>query len=74
MNYMTNEFESMLNVIWRAFKISYSLQETLTKMTKKLEFANQRWKENDNLLLSEANAKRLEDFNLTRIALGKLEN
>eukprot|EP00842_Homolaphlyctis_polyrhiza_P001781 jgi/Hompol1/2603/HPOL_002976-RA len=56
MTYMTNEFENMLN-------------ETLGRMSKKLELASQRWKDNDQVSLSETNAKRLEDFQLTRIAL-----
>lgn len=57
MTYMTNEFETMLN-------------EMLNRMSKKLEFASSKWKENDNLLISDANARRLEEFGLTRIALG----
>ncbi|KAH6573015.1 hypothetical protein BASA61_009749 [Batrachochytrium salamandrivorans] len=60
MTYMTNEFETMLN-------------ETLGRMAKKLELASQRWKDHDQITLSDANAKRLEDFQLTRIALSKIE-
>ncbi|KAI8929366.1 hypothetical protein BC831DRAFT_444162 [Entophlyctis helioformis] len=60
MTYMTNEFETMLN-------------ETLARMSKKLEIASQRWKDNDQVTLSETNVKRLEDFQLTRIALSKIE-
>ena len=54
MTYMTNEFESMLN-------------ETLGRMSKKLELASQRWKDNDTMVISEANLKRLDDFQVTRI-------
>jgi hypothetical protein len=61
MAYMTSSFENMLS-------------ETLNKITKKLEGASQRWKENDQIQLSEGNIKRLEDFQLTRLALGKLQN
>nr|KAJ3422378.1 hypothetical protein HK105_008372 [Polyrhizophydium stewartii] len=60
MTYMTNEFETMLN-------------ETLGRMSRKLEIASQRWKDNDQVALSETNVKRLEDFQLTRIALSKIE-
>ncbi|EGF80763.1 hypothetical protein BATDEDRAFT_88422 [Batrachochytrium dendrobatidis JAM81] len=60
MTYMTNEFEAMLN-------------ETLGRMTKKLEMASQRWKDNDHITLSDANAKRLEDFQLSRIALANIQ-
>lgn len=60
MTYMTSSFEDMLS-------------ETLNKITKKLEDASQRWKEDDQIHLSEGNIKRLEDFQLTRLALGKLQ-
>ena len=39
-------------------------------MTKKLETVTQKWKENDQAIISESNLRRLEDFNLTRVALG----
>ncbi|KAI8819745.1 uncharacterized protein EV422DRAFT_588548 [Fimicolochytrium jonesii] len=60
MSYMSNEFESMLN-------------ETLGKMHKKLETVSQRWKESDNIHLSDVNQRRLADFHLTRLTLGKTE-
>ncbi|KAJ3296244.1 hypothetical protein HK104_001809 [Borealophlyctis nickersoniae] len=58
MAYMSAEFESMLN-------------DTLAKMTKKLESVSQKWKENDNIRLSDVNQRRLADFHLTRLTLGK---
>ncbi|KAJ3019077.1 hypothetical protein HKX48_002383 [Thoreauomyces humboldtii] len=60
MSYMSAEFESMLN-------------ETLAKMAKKLENVSQRWKESDNIHLSDVNQRRLADFHLTRLTLGKTE-
>ncbi|KAI8906642.1 hypothetical protein DFJ77DRAFT_196396 [Powellomyces hirtus] len=60
MSYMSAEFESMLN-------------ETLAKMAKKLETVSQRWKESDNIHLSDVNQRRLADFHLTRLTLGKTE-
>ncbi|KAJ3355359.1 hypothetical protein HDU91_005678 [Kappamyces sp. JEL0680] len=66
MSYMTSEFETML-------------AETLSKITKKLEIVSTRylvslltaplgrWKENDQISLSEQNARRLDDFQLTRL-------
>ncbi|KAI8816182.1 uncharacterized protein EV422DRAFT_623684 [Fimicolochytrium jonesii] len=60
MSYMSNKFESMLN-------------ETLGKMHKKLETVSQRWKESDNIHLSDVNQRRLADFHLTRLMLGKTE-
>lgn len=54
MIYMSNEFESMLN-------------ETLSKMSRKLEAVSQRWKENDSMHLSENNQRRLADFHLNRL-------
>ncbi|KAI8911561.1 hypothetical protein EDD86DRAFT_188568, partial [Gorgonomyces haynaldii] len=59
MAYMTSEFEGMLS-------------ETLSKMTKKIELVTQRWKETDQVVISDSNMRRLEDFNLTRIALGNI--
>lgn len=56
MSFMTNEFESMLS-------------ETLSKVTKKLEFVSTRWKENDQISLSEQNVQRLSDFQLVRLVL-----
>jgi enoyl reductase-like protein len=61
MAYMTSEFENMLS-------------ETLLKITKKLELASNKWKETDHVSLSENNMKRLEEFQLTRLALGKLQH
>ncbi|KAI9099923.1 hypothetical protein DFS34DRAFT_616481 [Phlyctochytrium arcticum] len=58
MSYMSAEFESMLN-------------ETLAKMAKKLETVSNRWKESDNIHLSDVNQRRLADFHLTRLTLGK---
>ncbi|KND02179.1 uncharacterized protein SPPG_02668 [Spizellomyces punctatus DAOM BR117] len=60
MSYMSAEFESMLN-------------ETLAKMAKKLESVSQRWKESDNIHLSDVNQRRLADFHLTRLTLGKTD-
>ncbi|KAJ3044527.1 hypothetical protein HDV00_001954 [Rhizophlyctis rosea] len=60
MTYMSNEFESMLN-------------ETLAKMSKKLETVSQKWKESDNVHLSDVNQRRLADFHLTRLTLGKTD-
>jgi hypothetical protein len=56
------------------------IQETLAKITKKLELASNKWKESDHITLSENNMKRLEEFQLTRLvfiidqALGKLQH
>lgn len=47
------------------------LQETLAKMAKKLESVSQRWQESDNVHLSDQNQRRLADFHLTRLTLGK---
>ncbi|KAI9008267.1 hypothetical protein BC832DRAFT_553576 [Gaertneriomyces semiglobifer] len=58
MSYMSTEFETMLN-------------ETLAKMAKKLESVSQRWKDSDNIHLSDVNQRRLADFHLTRLTLGK---
>ncbi|KAI9206019.1 uncharacterized protein BJ171DRAFT_612460 [Polychytrium aggregatum] len=60
MAYMSSEFEAMLN-------------DTLSKMTKKLEVVSQQWKENDNIHLSETSQRRLADFKLTRLALGRTD-
>ncbi|KAJ3047998.1 hypothetical protein HK097_010972 [Rhizophlyctis rosea] len=60
MTYMSNEFESMLN-------------ETLAKMSKKLETVSLKWKESDNVHLSDVNQRRLADFHLTRLTLGKTD-
>ncbi|KAJ3171624.1 hypothetical protein HDU88_007704 [Geranomyces variabilis] len=57
MSYMSAEFESMLN-------------ETLAKMSKKLETVSNRWKETDAINLSDVNQRRLGDFHLTRVTLG----
>ncbi|KAJ3162045.1 hypothetical protein HDU86_005743 [Geranomyces michiganensis] len=57
MSYMSAEFESMLN-------------ETLAKMSKKLETVSNRWKETDNINLSDVNQRRLADFHLTRVTMG----
>ncbi|KAJ3069175.1 hypothetical protein HDU98_007756 [Podochytrium sp. JEL0797] len=54
MSYMSAEFESMLN-------------ETLQKMSRKLEVVSTRWKENDNMQISEGNSRKLADFHLTRL-------
>jgi hypothetical protein len=66
--YMTSEFENMLNVRFRL------TQETLNKIIKKLEIASQKWKDNDQITLSEANTRRLEDFQLTRLALSHINH
>ena len=60
MTYMTNEFEQMLN-------------QTLTKMTRKLEIASSKWKEYDKTQLSEASQRRVTDFHLTRLKLTRME-
>ncbi|KAI8898933.1 hypothetical protein BC833DRAFT_587736 [Globomyces pollinis-pini] len=57
MTYMTNEFENMLS-------------ETLNKITRKLDLVSNRWKENDETSLAESSSRKLEDFQLTRLALG----
>ncbi|KAI9365497.1 hypothetical protein DFJ73DRAFT_808007 [Zopfochytrium polystomum] len=54
MGYMSSEFENMLN-------------ETLSKMSRKLDAVSQRWKENDTMHLSESNSRRLADFHLSRL-------
>ncbi|KAJ3243850.1 hypothetical protein HDU78_011752 [Chytriomyces hyalinus] len=54
MSYMSAEFESMLN-------------ETLAKMARKLDTVSQRWKENDNMQISEGNSRKLADFHLNRL-------
>ncbi|KAJ3212088.1 hypothetical protein HDU82_003855 [Entophlyctis luteolus] len=54
MSYMSAEFESMLN-------------ETLAKMSRKLEIVSARWKENDNMQLSDGNSRKLADFHLHRL-------
>ncbi|KAJ3106187.1 hypothetical protein HK100_003764, partial [Physocladia obscura] len=54
MSYMSAEFEAMLN-------------DTLGKMSKKLDAVSQRWKENDNMQISDGNARKLADFNLSRL-------
>lgn len=66
MDYMTSEFETML-------------RETLSKMSKKVELVTgynslteEKWKNKNNIQISEANLRRLEDFNLTRLALGSI--
>ena len=38
-------------------------------MTKKLEVASSKWKENDKTQLSETSQKRIQDFHLTRLKL-----
>ena len=40
-------------------------------MTKKLEIASSKWKENDTTQLSEASLKRINDFHLTRLKLAE---
>ncbi|TPX38219.1 hypothetical protein SmJEL517_g00209 [Synchytrium microbalum] len=57
MSYMSAQFEAMLN-------------ETLGKITKKLEVVSARWQEGDSVHLSDVNARRLADFHLTRLNLG----
>ncbi|TPX44800.1 hypothetical protein SeMB42_g04203 [Synchytrium endobioticum] len=57
MGYMSAQFEAMLN-------------ETLNKITKKLEVVSARWQEGDNVHLSDVNQRRLADFHLTRLNLG----
>ncbi|KAI9352575.1 hypothetical protein BDR26DRAFT_849476 [Obelidium mucronatum] len=54
MSYMSSEFESMLN-------------ETLQKMSRKLDIVSNRWKENDNMQISEGNSRKLGDFQLNRL-------
>ncbi|ORY37959.1 hypothetical protein BCR33DRAFT_854415 [Rhizoclosmatium globosum] len=54
MSYMSAEFESMLN-------------ETLQKMSRKLDIVSNRWKEQDNMQLSDGNTRKLADFQLNRI-------
>lgn len=39
-------------------------------MTKKLDSVTKKWKDTDQAFISEANLRRLEDFNLARVALG----
>jgi len=50
MSYLSSEFETMLN-------------ETVTRMTNKLEFVTSKWK--DDIHLSEINQRRLADFHIT---------
>ena len=40
-------------------------------MTKKLEIASSKWKENGTTQLSEASLKRINDFHLTRLKLAE---
>jgi hypothetical protein len=49
------------------------LKETLSKMTKKLENVTQRWKDTNQIVMSDANMQKLEDFNLNRLALGGVQ-
>ncbi|KAJ3089214.1 hypothetical protein HK102_006916 [Quaeritorhiza haematococci] len=58
LTYMSAEFEQMLN-------------ETIAKMTKKLELVSQRWKETEQVDMSGENEKRLADFHLKRLTLEK---
>ncbi|TPX70056.1 hypothetical protein SpCBS45565_g02025 [Spizellomyces sp. 'palustris'] len=82
MSYMSAEFESMLNVHIAFYAVEMVqdnsllsfLQETLAKMAKKLESVSQRWKESDNIHLSDVNQRRLADFHLTRLTLGKTDD
>lgn len=53
MSYMSNEFEQMLN-------------DTLSKMTKRIELVSSRWKESEGLKISEASQKRLADFSISK--------
>ncbi|KAJ3213385.1 hypothetical protein HK099_007416, partial [Clydaea vesicula] len=53
MSYMSHEFEQMLN-------------DTLIKMTKKVELVSLKWKETEGIKLSESSQKRLIDFQVNR--------
>ena len=42
-------------------------------MSKKLEVASSKWKEYDKTQLSEASQRRVTDFHLTRLKLGRMD-
>lgn len=66
-------FEDCVAIIPLLIFTRWIPQETLAKMTKKLETVSQRWKEGDAFQLSDGNQRRLADFHLTRLSLGKTE-
>ena len=53
MSYMSTEFEQMLN-------------DTLSKMTKKLETVSLKWKETEGVKMSDSSQKKLADFQIMR--------